>query len=89
MAHTFPTRLRSSREIGVYITTRPHIVGLLQDQKRFADAAYMENITADEADTSDFLRREMQSHRAQIETEFMNEIVRTIGNGQGMYQLLY
>lgn len=73
--------------IGVYITTRPHIVGLLK-QKGFADAVYMENITAHEADTREFLRREIQSHREQVETEFMNEIVRTIGNGEGMYHLL-
>ena len=74
--------------IGVYITTRPHIVSLLKERKPLADAVYMENITAHEADTAEFLRREIQSHRVQIESEFMNEIVRIIGNGEGMYHCL-
>lgn len=74
--------------IGVYITTRPHIVSLLKERKRLADAVYMENIMAHEADTAEFLRCEIQSHRVQIESEFMNEIVRTIGNGEGMYYCL-
>ena len=74
--------------IGVYVTTRPHIVDLLRKQKRFAGATYMENITADGMDINNFLERRIQEHREPIEADFMKDIVRTIGNAEGMYHLL-
>jgi len=73
--------------VGISITTRPHIVDLIRKQKWSADAAYMENIEANKADTGEYLRREMKSHRELIDAEFMNDIVCTIGNGEGMYRL--
>ena len=74
--------------IGVYITTRPHIVDLLRKQKCFAGATYMENITADGMDISNFLERRIQEHREPIEADFMKDIVSTIGNAGGMYHHL-
>jgi hypothetical protein len=74
--------------VGVYVTTRPHIVDLVRQQKRFASATYMENITADGMDISNFLKRRIQEHREPIEADFMNDIVRTIGNAEGMYHHL-
>jgi hypothetical protein len=74
--------------IGVYVTPRPHIVDLLRKQKRFASATYMENITADAMDISNFLEWRIQEHREPIEADFMKDIVRTIGNAEGMYHHL-
>jgi hypothetical protein len=80
-------KLRQSN-IGVYITTRTHIAGELQ--KRFsdsADALYMENIKADDTDVRNTLERRIQEYGESIEPDFMYEIVRKIGNSQGMYGL--
>jgi len=73
--------------IGVYVTTRPHVGDLLREQKRFADAAYMENIAADEGDIRNFLQWRLQEHREQVGADFAKEIVRTIGNAEGLYRL--
>jgi RecJ-like exonuclease len=75
-------------KVGVYVTTRPHIVDLVRQQKRFARATYMENITADGMDISNFLEQRIQEHREPIEADLMKGIVRTIGNAEGMYQTL-
>ena len=72
--------------IGVYVTTRSHIVGLLRT--RFPDAVYMEDIQADPEDVRKVLERQIKEHREPVETEFMNEIVDKIGNSQGMYHHL-
>jgi hypothetical protein len=48
----------------------------------------MENITADEVDIRNFLRWRLQEHREQVGADFGEEIVRTIGNAEGMYRLL-
>jgi len=72
--------------IGVYVTTRPHIVGLLRT--RFADAMYMEDIQANQEDVQNVLERQIKEHREPVETEFMNEIMDKIGNSQGMYHNL-
>jgi hypothetical protein len=74
--------------IGVYVTTRPHIVDLLRKQKSFAGATYMENITADGVDINNFLERRIQEHREPIEADLMKDIVGTIGNAEGMYRPL-
>jgi hypothetical protein len=74
--------------IGVYITTRPHIAGELR--RRFPnrpDALYMENIKADDLDVRNVMELRIKEHGESIEAHFMDEIVRKIGNSQGMYGL--
>ena len=78
--------------IGVYITTRPNIVGLFKDrfpEKRFPDAIYWEDIKADKDDIRSFLERQIQYHRTIVESDLTNKIVSKIGEAQGMYQLRY
>jgi len=75
--------------IGIYVTTRPHIVDLLEKENCFAGAVYMKNINADKGDIHDVLERRIQEHRVKIEAGLVQEIVRTIGNAEGMYHLLF
>jgi len=72
--------------IGVYVTTRPHIIGLLR--KRFSDAIYMENIYASKDDVRKVLIQRISEHRDVLESDLINEILSKIGSAQGMYQLL-
>jgi len=77
-------RLRQAN-IGVYITTRPHIVGELR--KRFPDSSdtlYMENIKADHADVRNAIHRGIEDHGESIEPDFANRIVCKIANSQEM-----
>lgn len=74
--------------IGVYITSRPHIVDHLQNRKSFADATYMEKITADRADISQFIKWRIGEHREQITANFTKKIIHKIGKAEGMYPLL-
>ena len=69
-------------DIGVYLTTRPHITSLLQAE--FPDAVYMENIKADQKDVQNALELRIKGHRPRIDVDFMNEIVHKIGNSQKM-----
>jgi len=74
--------------IGVYMTTRPHIAGELR--KRFPDSCdtlYLENIKADNTDVRNAITQGIQEHGESIEPDFMNGIVQKIGNSQGMYSL--
>jgi len=71
--------------IGVYITTRPHIVGELR--KRFPDSSdtlYMENIKADHTDVRNAIHRGIEDHGESIDPDFTNEIVSKIANSQEM-----
>jgi hypothetical protein len=69
--------------VGVYITTRPHIMGHLK--LRFPDAAFVEDIKADPQDIRGFLERRITNHREVVKPGFMEQIISTIGDGQGMY----
>jgi len=73
--------------IGVYITTRQNIVGLLK--YRFPDAMYWEDIKADEGDIRSFLEWQIQGHSRVVEPDLRNKIISRIGGAQGMYQLRY
>ena len=75
--------------IGVYVTTRPHIVDVLRKQKRFADAAYMENSAADREDVHNVIEQRIQEHREEIEAGLAKEIVDTIGDAEGMSRFLF
>ena len=76
-------RLRRAN-IGVYVTTRPHLVDVLREQKCFADATYMENVTANELDIRLYLRKRLLEHRKPIGEDFNEEILNKIGNAEGM-----
>jgi len=70
--------------IGVYITTRTHIVGHLRTT--FPDAVFKENIKADEGDIRAFLEERIQGHREHVEPDFMNDIIyKILKDAQGMY----
>ena len=73
----------SESQIGVFMTTRPHILGHLQT--RFPNARVMEDIKADEEDIHNFLERRIQCNREFIDPRFTDEIIREIGGAQGMY----
>jgi hypothetical protein len=79
--------IRKLREadIGVYMTTRPHIAGELRT--RFPDGFYMESIKSDDKDVRKVLERRIQDHGKSIGTDFIDQIVCKIGNSQGMYGL--
>jgi hypothetical protein len=78
-------QLLLDRDIGVYITTRPHLVGHLK--REFPDAV-VENIRANREDVRGFLEQAISrhSHRDPVRPEFMETIVAKIGDAQGMYQ---
>lgn len=62
--YQFIEKLRKAN-IGVYLTTRPHIAGDLQT--RFPDASYMENLEADEEDVRKVLEYRIEEHTPPIE----------------------
>ena len=75
--------------IGVYITTRPHIAEELRTRfPNCPDTFYMENIKADAIDVRNVMELMLQDHGESIETALMHEIVHKIGNSQGMYRLI-
>lgn len=69
--------------IRVYITTRHHIEAHLIEQ--FENAIFIKDIKADERDIRNFLKQQIQSHAEKVEEQLMNEIIRKIGDAQGMY----
>jgi len=69
--------------VGVYITTRPHIIGHLKS--RFPDAVFVEDIKADQEDIGQVLEWRIKHHREDVKPEFMEEIISKIGDAQGMY----
>jgi len=71
--------------IGVYITTRPHIVSHLK--REFPDAV-IEDIRANPEDIRGFLEGRIKKHsrRDPVASEFKETIVAEIGKAQGMYQ---
>ena len=70
--------------IGVYITTRPHIVGHLK--REFPDAV-VENVRANPKDIHGFLEQAIKRHsrRDPVGSEFMEMILARIGDAEGMY----
>jgi hypothetical protein len=66
--------------IGVYITTRPHVVDVVRNREEFADATYMDDIKADKADILEFIRTKIKHHKFLITSEFTSE---------GMYRLRF
>jgi hypothetical protein len=66
--------------IGVYITTRPHIVGHL----RLSDATVMQNIQATEGDIHRLLENRIREHREHVGEDVKAEIIKKIGKAQGM-----
>ena len=71
--------------VGVYITTRPHLVTHLK--REFPDAV-IDYIRANREDIRGFLERRIKKHsrRDPVTSEFMERIVAKIGDAQGMYQ---
>jgi hypothetical protein len=72
--------------IGVYVTTRPHLVPRIRDN--FADATYLDNVKANESDIQTFIEREIEDHGNPIDDDLRDEILNAIGDAQGMYHLV-
>lgn len=71
--------------IGVYITTRPHIVPHLTEEFQ---VAAVERIRADPEDIRRFLEQAIERHsrRDRVGSELKKTILTQIGDAQGMYE---
>jgi len=75
--------------IGVYVTTRPHLVPRIRQwNDNFAEPTYLDNVKANESDIQTFIKREIQDHGNPIDNDLREEILNAIGDAQGMYHLV-
>lgn len=72
-------------DIGVLLTTRPHITDYLRT--RFPDASYMEDIQADAEDVHNVLKHRIEEHTPPIEHDLKEDILNRILNSRGTYLL--
>ena len=71
--------------IGVFLTTRPHIADHLRT--RFYDASYMEDLRADEQDLRQVLDHRIGEHTPPIDSGLKHHILSRILNSRGTYLL--
>jgi hypothetical protein len=72
--------------IGVFLTTRPHISGDLLGTQ-FRDASYIVDLQADQEDVRNVLEHRIREHRQPIGPELKEDILSRILNSRGTYVL--